>query len=87
MKFQFVGDPIDCITNTKDMPDEFSSTFDTFCWIEGTFTRRNVTPNTPIGHLKCIKDGQVDPGCWHHRYYQFVALVLLGQAAMFYLPG
>jgi hypothetical protein len=39
-KFQLVGDPIDCISDsTID-----GSVIDKYCWVEGTWTR-----HTPIG--------------------------------------
>jgi Innexin len=34
---QYVGDPIDCIHDINGMDDK---TIDTFCWVEGTYTKR-----------------------------------------------
>ncbi len=34
---KYVGDPIDCIHDVSGID---SNTFDTFCWVEGTYTKR-----------------------------------------------
>ena len=35
---KYVGDPIDCMHHVNSMD---SKTFDTFCWVEGTYSKRN----------------------------------------------
>ena len=38
---QYAGDPIDCHTTAKSWQgDPEEGKFDTYCWIEGTYTRR-----------------------------------------------
>ena len=94
---QYAGDPIDCIKDHK-MDDD---TFDKYCWVEGTWTWRHtpqVAADAALGRSKaslksdlravgCF-DESSDPArdCWHHQYYQWVALVLLLQAGCFYFP-
>ncbi len=42
-----------------------------------------------LGAVHCFEGkGQGDPDseCWHHQYYQWVALVLVFQAGCFYFP-
>ena len=97
ISMQYVGDPIECIKRDTTID---SKLIDTYCWIHGTYTQH--APSTTDGirearnHLDFAvcdpfveKDGKVvydDKKCWHHAYYQFVTMVLVCQAAMFYFP-
>ena len=54
---QYVGDPIDCHTNSKKWQgDDAAEMFDNYCWIEGTWTERERTPNGGGGG----KDSEVE---------------------------
>ena len=92
---QYAGDPIDCM---KDHPMD-GDTFDTYCWVEGTWSHRNkraepssvhgVQVNKRLDQVSCFdKDepGSLESRCWHHQFYQWVALVLVFQAECFYFP-
>ncbi len=43
-----------------------------------------------LGAVRCFSGDSDEDGdkehCWHHQYYQWVALVLMLQAGCFYLP-
>ena len=63
--------------------------------MEGTWTHRETVYDLEEGgrrpdlaSVPCFRDSKGDPEeeCWHHQYYQWVALVILVQAAGFYLP-
>ena len=47
-----------------------------------------VSVNKHLSSASCFdKAGDTaDKDCWHHQYYQWVALVLVFQAGCFYLP-
>ncbi len=82
MPFQYAGDPIDCIKHNGNIDDE---TFDAYCWVEGTWTRRDSASGKDVSSVRCL-DAAANPDeeCWHHQYYQWVALVLVLQAGCFY---
>lgn len=81
---QFFGEPIHCISHGEKNIDAINS----FCWIFGTYTVKNRLKGK-IG--KDMASFGVGPSVnksdeMHHLYYQWVCLVLLLQAALFYLP-
>ena len=82
---QYAGDPIDC----WDTPSGVSDTMiDNWCWVKGTYTKY-IPGRAPKGHFDkyCEPDDPNTFGsCWHHEYYQWVALVILLQAGCFYTP-
>lgn len=47
---QYIGDPIDCITDGKA-----DKVIDQFCWIHGTYTNLEITEKNNIGYKKCMK--------------------------------
>ncbi|TRY75746.1 hypothetical protein TCAL_11109 [Tigriopus californicus] len=95
---QYAGDPIDCI-HDHNIPDD---TFDRFCWVEGTWTRKlgfdaiggqmdKAFLRKDLNFVRCFdestnSDGKPHEDCWQHQYYQWVALVLVLQAGCFYFP-
>ena len=61
----------------------------------GTYTNKPDLNNPEQGqrgridhfcHPKFDENGKFLNNCWHHYYYQWVALVILCQAGCFYLP-
>ena len=76
---QFFGDPIDCFV--EGVPDKF---FDTFCWIQSTFTLPNIENNFP--HPGIGPRTSADEEVQHHKYYQWVCFVLFLQSICFYIP-
>jgi hypothetical protein len=76
---QFFGDPIDCIVD--GVPTDF---FDTFCWIQSTFTLPNVVSGFPLPGIGPQTDREEE--VQHHKYYQWVCFVLFLQAVCFYIP-
>jgi hypothetical protein len=73
----------------EDIPENL---VDNFCWVEGTYTAKPSKDLTHMGkagqtdHWKCDPRNDPDDNCWHHTYYQWVALVMICQAGFFYLP-
>ena len=62
---------------------------DNYCWVAGTFTQKLVDdPQGKSGKIDHICDPQKSEadGCWHHQYYQWVALFIVVQAGFFYCP-
>ena len=75
---QYAGDPIDC----WDTPTGASDTMlDNWCWVKGTYTQYGK-----FNHHCKLNDEARLKDCWHHEYYQWVALVILLQAGCFYAP-
>ena len=72
------------------MKDVVGKYVDTFCYVEGTYTKRPTENDFLLGssgsieHMKCEKTD--DKTCWHHLYYQWVGLLLIFQAGCFYFP-
>ncbi|KAK7067145.1 Structural component of the gap junction, partial [Halocaridina rubra] len=84
---QYFGDPIDCVTSNVD-----PGLMDTYCWIHSTFTIPSHSgkddtyhPHPGVGpnHDLVTKEPLEKK---HHKYYQWVFLVLFLQALMFYIP-
>lgn len=80
---QYIEDPIDCIVD--GIPQEV---MDAYCWIHSTFTISNE-----LGHR--IGKDIISPGVSahtgndevkYHQYYQWVCIMLLIQAVLFYIP-
>jgi len=68
---------------------------DNYCWVKGTYTNKPDLNNPEQGqrgridhfcHPEFDENGKFLNNCWHHYYYQWVALVILCQAGCFYLP-
>ena len=81
---QYAGDPIDC----WDTPTGASDTMlDNWCWVKGTYTKygKHNDPDPLHHHCDLNKEESIKQ-CWHHEYYQWVALVILLQAGCFYAP-
>ncbi|ROT82405.1 innexin 2 [Penaeus vannamei] len=84
---QYFGDPIDCIVETVDQ-----EVMDTYCWIHATFTIPEMN-GAIVGH-EVAHPGIANPNVpgeekreiKHHKYYQWVTLVLALQGLMFYAP-
>lgn len=77
---QYFGDPIQCMTDLK-----FAKFVHSYCWTFGTF----VIPSTMADSRKTIGVG-VGPSAVERltlRYYQWVVIVLLLEAFLFYLPS
>lgn len=55
------------------------SIMDNFCWSVGTYTCENVSSGNC---LEPIEDNKV-----YHRYYQWMWLIFLSQAAIMYMPA
>lgn len=74
---QYFGDPIDCIVETVDQ-----EVMDTYCWIHATFTIPEMN-GAIVGH-EVAHPGIANPNVpgeekreiKHHKYYQWVTLVL-----------
>jgi len=83
---QYAGDPIDCFYK-GNFPENF---VDNVCWVDGTYTekyREGDEKQGQAGKLNHLCDGsKKDHDCWHHQYYQWVALFIIFQAGFFYLP-
>ena len=86
----YAGDPIDCIDNKKEDWGDF---MDWFCFIHGTkslkYPRAGLDHET-VGPLDCLnEDGTDKPGAdcvEEHPHYLWVALMVLIQAGISYLP-
>lgn len=83
---QYFGDPIDCVTSDVD-----NGIMDTYCWIHSTFTVPTHPgkvgehiPHPGVGPL--VDHKGINHEKKHHKYYQWVVLVLFLQALMFYIP-
>ena len=58
-----------------------------WCWIKGTYTKLPEENQQELGKLDHHCDPRnPDEKCWHHDYYQWVAIVLIIQAGCFYVP-
>ena len=71
------------------MKDVVGKYVDTFCYVEGTYTKRPTEKNFLLGSSGAIEHMKCDPkteDCWHHLYYQWVGLLLIFQAGCFYFP-
>ena len=75
---QYAGDPIDCWPKLKGSSETM---MDNWCWAKGTYTKY------PSSNNACNPDNSNTlRNCWHHKYYQWVGLVILLQAGCFYVP-
>jgi hypothetical protein len=87
----YAGDPIDCIHNKEG--EDWGDYLDWFCFIHGTqslkYPRKGVAHDT-VGFFDCIDEaGNEKPGTdciEEHPHYLWVALVVLIQAGISYLP-
>lgn len=80
---QFAREPITCLPGSKLLQEKM---MDAFCWVNGTFT---------LPEVWLSKDGSVAPGVGityqdapkkYQYYYQWLSIILLVQACLFYLP-
>ncbi|XP_071516477.1 innexin inx2-like isoform X2 [Panulirus ornatus] len=88
---QYFGDPIDCIVDQIN-----SRTIDMFCWIQSTYTvpaLAGALVGEEVAHpgvanyiAPLVDDESHQYVIRHHKYYQWVALVLFLQSCMFYVP-
>jgi len=75
----YFADPINCFT-----PGVQGKLLNHFCWIQGTFTlpKEQGGPHHGLG-----TDPYSDPDdVRYHAWYQWTAIMLFGQAFLFYLP-
>ncbi|XP_023329458.1 innexin inx2 [Eurytemora carolleeae] len=83
----YAGDPIDCLTSHPQAPGlDF---LDSFCYIHGTETLAwNIEGAGPKSNKSVVEmDCGSEEECGRkHSYYQWVAIVILFQAGLFYLP-
>lgn len=70
--------PIDCYT---DVNYNRKAVMDNYCWLTGTFTCKDQKASIH----NCFSPAEKDK--IYHRYYQWVSLVFLLQAAIFYIPA
>ena len=89
---QFARDPIECahLLGPDGVPGDF---IDNYCWVTGTYTAHPndllQDPSDSLDHMTGCNpqnDERRDKDCWHHGYYQWVAIILVCQAACFYFP-
>lgn len=86
------GDPIDCRSSTGDKNEQANGYTDQYCWAKGTYTRHRLSnatnateappfmhPGVPMGILNHEEKH-------YHNYYQYVSIILLVQAVLFYTP-
>lgn len=74
---QYFGDPIDCIVDGS-----VKLIIDNYCWVESTYTVPSKNPNHEAHPGVSSHHGPVK----HHKYYQWIPIVLAIQAGLFYLP-
>ncbi|KAK7063016.1 hypothetical protein SK128_006043 [Halocaridina rubra] len=85
----YIGDNIRCITGTKDQEHK---AIETYCFISSTFTLvdlDNTQPHPGVGPdaPRVKDDGEVEVvDNRRHAYYQWVPMMLMLQAVIFYLP-
>ncbi|GFV74751.1 innexin inx2 [Trichonephila clavipes] len=82
---QYIGDPIDCIPEKQQIPENM---LDTFCWVHSTFSlpdswEKQIGEEVPYPGVDTTKKGQKRV---YHAYYQWVCFVLFLQAILFYVP-
>jgi len=73
---QFFGDPIQCDLPGGGVSD---ATLKTYCWMYSTF-------NIPPAYQGNCARKQFSDDEMYNTYYQWVALCLVGQACLFYVP-
>ena len=61
---------------------------DNYCWVAGTYTDKPKidNPQGRSGNIDHTCDPTKSDDCWHHQYYQWVALFIIVQAGFFYAP-
>ena len=82
---QYFGDPISC-KNTSALP---GGMLNTYCWIHGTWTIAELNTNRWVTELSHPGMGRFNPRVHtkiHHRYYQWVPIMLALSALAFYVP-
>lgn len=80
---QYIGDPIDCIT--EEIPQKL---MDSYCWTHSTYTVQNEKINGVVGR-DFIYPGVLNHAnsqVKYHKYYQWIWLFLFLQAVLFYTP-
>lgn len=83
---QYIGDPIDCMVD--GVP---GGIMDTYCWIHSTYSipsrwtgqKAIDVPHPGVGPKADLGPGE-EPK--YHKYYQWVALFLFFECALFYIP-
>ncbi|XP_068234407.1 uncharacterized protein [Palaemon carinicauda] len=86
---QYFGDPIDCDVDPNYIDQGI---MDTYCWIHSTYTLPYVGGKVghDVAHPGVGPDHDIHTGerheTKHHKYYQWVVIVLFLQALMFYIP-
>ncbi|XP_015920203.1 innexin inx2 [Parasteatoda tepidariorum] len=82
---QYLGDPIDCIPQKGEIPENM---LDTFCWVHTTYSlpdawHKQVGVDVAYPGVDKYKEGDERV---FHAYYQWVCFVLFLQALLFYVP-
>ncbi|XP_011498557.1 PREDICTED: innexin inx2-like [Ceratosolen solmsi marchali] len=82
---QLVGEPISCVTDSDGFESE---PVNAYCWIYSTFTVKRHLRGIPGREVAAPGVGQAldKDEILHHRYYQWVCIVLALQATTFYAP-
>ena len=85
----YVGDPIDCVDNKGGVDGDY---IDQFCYIHGTHSlkwpRKGKVHDT-IGYVNetwDCKEGEEYCSIQTHDSYMWISMLVLIQAAIFYLP-
>jgi len=81
---QYIGDPIDCLSD--GVP---GGIMDAYCWLHGTFSipeRWVGKQGVDVPHPGVAPGSKDSEEPVYHKYYQWVAYVLIFQAGLFYIP-
>lgn len=82
---QYIGDPIHCIKPSNYIPP---AVINAFCWIHATFSLPKAFSGVIDSEVPHPGVDKTEPGdsIVLHAYYQWVAFMLILQAALFYVP-
>ncbi|CAG0921189.1 unnamed protein product [Notodromas monacha] len=78
---QYVGKPIHCAYNKNLFPEAY---VESFCWVNSTYYHPHDVQPDPLQAAPHVRPGA--DNVVHVKYYQWVAMVLLFQAILFYIP-
>lgn len=86
----YAGDPIDCQQSEGSTSDNMQEFIDSYCYIHGTRSLKwpsKGKAHDTIGDFDTYCEGKNEDECiTEHPHYQWVALFILVQAAIFYIP-